>query len=1083
MMLNRKLYIVTALMAMIVLMISPLGEAFSGSRALAAQEDDVIVVEAENYVTTNVEWKNRSSPLVEDPEASAGMYLRLETDQTPPPGGYVSEYTVEAPQEGLYRLDALTQIIGKPWSSLFDYSVNSGDYVTVSSPEVLENPRTNFNLSALGIVHLQEGPNTIRFRVNQTRPLDLKFYVLWLDMFRLTPVPLALSSITADAPLHVFEYGDPLKFHIHLNGLSPVDVSVSYNVYSYDNQLVTTSETLIPTGTDQVEVNLSSLPKGHYRITAVASDFYSSVTENFGIVTPLAERPQLVETPFAMDTAVSWLIPQHKLEDYVKVLQLTGITWIRDRFRWGSVNPQPGVYDFSAYDPFIDELSDAGFQILDVYHNAPSWTIDNSLSQFPSDPMHIYDFARESAIHYGSKVDVWEVWNEPNLPHGRNHTPDQYASLLKVAAIGYHDANVGARVSMAGYGGVVGTYAHKLYQNEIFPYIDVVNFHGYPDYKAGPITTPFPEHIVDSHRDLVELYEGEDKDFWMSEAGLAIPVLNFADLTYEEQVHHARYLVTSTVTSLSQGVDKHFFFVAANYWESGRNYGIFSNNLTPYAAYVAETVLTEALGEGIYAGIVEGLPNHVTGHRFLDRGHQVLTLWSDVSEPVELELGQTTATLIDIMGLRQTLNSPTGTYTIEVGKDPVYIRVPVSANRGGNRPFPTRDAQPSVSSVASLSEAERVVLYQDYPISSRPDSQMNGYMLSPDEPNVLKVHVMNLNPTPMQGTIEGAAYGGWTLSDTSVPVSIAPFDKEILQFTLSATEQVLPGQQAQVVFKGTFAGNETTDSVAFVTTPQAVVTIEEEVPGFTDPNNWGFLLAPQGTGVVSVGPEPGSVQFKYGFEGQGDWGFAQIMLPQGADYSSYSGLALMVYAEEDFPQTIMRLLIKESDEGQYFTKTGFAIRQGWNQIKVPFDQLDVQFADPDNSLDLDELHSIFVGINYGTTDVPPFAIKDFGFYSETTVPLSPALADLNPGHGTTIPDSRRELIATFADHGGVGIDPQSIRVELNGSQSPFNYDPATRKLKVMTPRLNAGEYTLTIYARDQANAPSKFSSTFTVTPR
>ncbi|EDQ90724.1 uncharacterized protein MONBRDRAFT_24383 [Monosiga brevicollis MX1] len=98
---------------------------------------------------------------------------------------------------------------------------------------------------------------------------------------------------------------------------------------------------------------------------------------------------------------------------------------VRMDFGWGSTERTKGVYDFSAFDELLGNMSSQGvrnYWILD-YGNA-LYTNDSNTA--PATDEAIQAFAKWSAAamtHFQGHNVIWELYNEPNIP-----TQSQYAS-------------------------------------------------------------------------------------------------------------------------------------------------------------------------------------------------------------------------------------------------------------------------------------------------------------------------------------------------------------------------------------------------------------------------------------------------------------------------------------------------------------------------------------------------------------------------------------------------------------------------------------------------------------------------------
>ncbi len=118
----------------------------------------------------------------------------------------------------------------------------------------------------------------------------------------------------------------------------------------------------------------------------------------------------------------------------------------------------PSSYNWGAYDAVVDGIKARGWSLLlTVSGPVPRWATNGARDTVtrPS-PNEFRQFVQAVAAHYGSKVDTWSVWNEPNQPqflmpqyspHKTPLSPRIYRNLYfaaqrGLAAAGMSDARV-----------------------------------------------------------------------------------------------------------------------------------------------------------------------------------------------------------------------------------------------------------------------------------------------------------------------------------------------------------------------------------------------------------------------------------------------------------------------------------------------------------------------------------------------------------------------------------------------------------------------------------------------------------------
>ncbi|MCL1971605.1 MAG: hypothetical protein FWG57_01275, partial [Endomicrobia bacterium] len=613
---------------------------------------------------------------------------------------------------------------------------------------------------------------------------------------------------------------------------------------------------------------------GHYVVTASVSG-EPGVSSDFAVVMPYEQRKPMADSPFASDTAVSWVLlewykkaynttsgwPSAQERDkwlalYVRAVKLSGVKWIRDRMNWRGVHYSKNFFNYPLHDPYIKAFSGAGIKILDSLIATPAWALTSQEKidanqtakayTLPDDLMSIYEFGRNAGYYYRNDMGMWEIWNEPetlNDQTGEHEGADKFAAFVKAASIGFRDSGA-ANTPLVTIGGLVNRisqiifYQDTLFDNGIIDYIDVYNFHNHQG-SVNP-EGPYDTFSIDkNNRHLAfknSLAGAENMPVWVTEAGG--PIVSYTDPfgeleTYEAQKAQARYWVTSAAMNLATGADKHFSFIGLPYFEgtAPRKYwGSFSFRMTPYASYAAQSVMTDALGEAKYLGELNNMPAGAKGYVFKDGSDTVLILWdarsASASSTATLSLGKTAGTLTDIMGGKKSAPYGGGTFNIQIGPDPIYLRVSGDISAGAYKPsnYPQKVFAPK-----TFSAAQKIVLDQSFPIESRKNVKMEGaYLLKPNIPTEVDVTVYNFNGSAVAGTVAGSftktAYDS-AVYTVSAPQSVTiPAHSSItLTYTVKISEGVSLENIAKLSFTGNFNGiGQTSPSVANVRIPFVV---------------------------------------------------------------------------------------------------------------------------------------------------------------------------------------------------------------------------------------------------------------------
>jgi O-antigen ligase len=143
-------------------------------------------------------------------------------------------------------------------------------------------------------------------------------------------------------------------------------------------------------------------------------------------------------------------------ENALALIQAAGFHWLRQRFPWDAIEPQPGVFDWMAWDEIAAGANRHNLELIAVLDGSPAWAraaedAGNPLAP-PVETRDFGAFAAAVAARYGNQLDYYQIWDEPNIaPHwgAREVDPAAYACLLREGAIQVRAADPNAVVLLA----------------------------------------------------------------------------------------------------------------------------------------------------------------------------------------------------------------------------------------------------------------------------------------------------------------------------------------------------------------------------------------------------------------------------------------------------------------------------------------------------------------------------------------------------------------------------------------------------------------------------------------------------------
>jgi hypothetical protein len=217
------------------------------------------------------------------------------------------------------------------------------------------------------------------------------------------------------------------------------------------------------------------------------------------------------------------------------------IGYIRLEFNWAEIEPAPGTFDFSHYDPLVQQAAVHHLRVLALLLDAPSWASSRPAQGGvaglypPRDAATFSAFAAACVARYGHHgsfwrahpglrylpVLGWEVWNEPNLEQFWAPVPSTsgYAGLLRAVYSAVKQVDRSSTVIAAGgaftSSGAVTRWIDALYRAGARGHFDAFGIHPYaPSVNSAYGRITAVRAALDHHRD-------RRRSVWVTEFGWA----------------------------------------------------------------------------------------------------------------------------------------------------------------------------------------------------------------------------------------------------------------------------------------------------------------------------------------------------------------------------------------------------------------------------------------------------------------------------------------------------------------------------------------------------------------------------------
>jgi len=200
-------------------------------------------------------------------------------------------------------------------------------------------------------------------------------------------------------------------------------------------------------------------------------------------------------------------------EKTFELASAAGIGWVRSDFDLYACLKN-GKWDFSACDKVVAAAEARGVQVLPILYAEP-----NGVDPIWENLDLWRGYVRALVTHFGRRLPVLEIWNEPNIKSFWRFEPDasKYLLVLKSAYETVKSVDPSVRVSFAGVAGWDYAYIEQALRLGAADSFDILSVHPYC-YPFAPEGTSY-EKCLDEDARLLAKYGAADKKVWITELG------------------------------------------------------------------------------------------------------------------------------------------------------------------------------------------------------------------------------------------------------------------------------------------------------------------------------------------------------------------------------------------------------------------------------------------------------------------------------------------------------------------------------------------------------------------------------------
>jgi len=163
------------------------------------------------------------------------------------------------------------------------------------------------------------------------------------------------------------------------------------------------------------------------------------------------------------------------------LLDEMGVNWVLRTFYWRTIEKEKGLIDFSDYDDFVEMACLNGKKIIAVLGYEAPWLYPEGKQKKYISAEDVPLFLRyvdEIINHFKGKIDVWEIWNEPNFMFWKGPQKD-FFELSRLTALKIREVDSNAYILGGVFWRAPRGFIKAMYNAGGMDNLDGIAFHPY----------------------------------------------------------------------------------------------------------------------------------------------------------------------------------------------------------------------------------------------------------------------------------------------------------------------------------------------------------------------------------------------------------------------------------------------------------------------------------------------------------------------------------------------------------------------------------------------------------------------------
>jgi hypothetical protein len=328
-------------------------------------------------------------------------------------------------------------------------------------------------------------------------------------------------------------------------------------------------------------------------------------------------------------------------EEY-KLLEQMEVKWVLNTFYWNRIEREKDIFNFLDYDLYVNDAKRQGKKIIAVLGYSVDYLFPKGKSKRYISPENMPLFLRfveETVRRYKGQVDVWSIWNEPNLNFWKGSDSEFY-ELTRLAAKKIRDTDPDAYIIGGVFWRSPAEFIKKMHNSGALEGLNALAFHPYAVNPTGSMK------IYDNFiKTLSEInYSGP---VWVTEIGY--PTGGW----YPTRVSKNKfpiYIVKTIAGTAARGARVLLWYEMFDSLNAGEksidsedHFGLLHKDFIRKAGSWAYELCAHFLPGSRYVPELpqrENIPSNIVSFCFLDgtSGNNTLILWNDNKNTQKIEL-------------------------------------------------------------------------------------------------------------------------------------------------------------------------------------------------------------------------------------------------------------------------------------------------------------------------------------------------------------------------------------------------------------------------------------------------------------